>query len=186
MRRRVALGLSLAAALSLATPAGARILMSQQQALSLAFPPGTDVQRETFFLDAAQLAAAKRLAGEELHQELVVRYAGRRGGRVVGYAYFDAHRVRTLTETLMFVLSPDGRIERVELLSFLEPEDYLPRRRWLDQLDGRALDQELSLNRAIRPLSGASLTSQAVVKASRRVLALHQVLGGPPGGAISR
>jgi hypothetical protein len=185
MRRR-ALLLSLAASVLLARAVAARTLMSQQQALALAFPAGTEVQRQTFFLDAAQVSAARRLAGDDVRAELVVRYAGRREGRVIGYAYFDAHRVRTVDETLMFVVSPDGRIERVELLSFLEPEDYLPRRRWLDQFHGRALDDELSLTRAIRPLSGASLTSQAVVKAARRVLALHHVLGTAGGSPSSR
>ena len=76
----------------------------------------------------------------------------------------------------MIVVTPDGRIDRIEILSFDEPTDYFPKRRWIDQFAGHKLDRELSSNMAIRPLSGASLTTQAIVNASRKVLALHKVL----------
>lgn len=163
-----------AVALSLtALAAQARLLMTQQQALASAFPAGTQVKRETFFLTPEQLAAARKESGVEFHDQLVVRYASSSG-----YAYFDSHRVRTLPETVMVVVTPDGKVAKVEILSFDEPTDYFPKRRWLDQLLGRKLDADLTLSGAIRPISGASLTGRALVNATRKVLALHHVLGG--------
>jgi hypothetical protein len=136
--------------------ADARVLMTQQQALAAAFPAGVKVTRQTFFLE----------------KQLVIRYAGSNGS----YAYFDTHRVRTEPETIMVVVNADGKIERVDILSFDEPTDYFPKRRWLDQLLGRKLDDDLSLNRAIRPISGASLTGRAIVDATRRILAIHNAI----------
>ncbi|MCM2316780.1 MAG: FMN-binding protein, partial [Thermoanaerobaculia bacterium] len=69
---------------------------------------------------------------------------------------------------------------RIEILSFSEPEDYLPKPRWIDQLDGKKLDDELSLKRAIRPISGATLSGRAIVNASRKVLAIHRVIQARP------
>jgi Na+-translocating ferredoxin:NAD+ oxidoreductase RnfG subunit len=103
---------------------------------------------------------------------MIVRYAG-----PGGYAYFDTHRVRTLPETVMVVVTSDGKIDRIEILSFDEPPEYLPKERWMDQFDGRRLDDDLSLKRKIRPLSGASLSARAITNASRKVLALHKVIG---------
>ncbi|HEX7190071.1 MAG TPA: FMN-binding protein [Thermoanaerobaculia bacterium] len=141
----------------------ARVLMTQQPALASAFPAGVKVTRQTFFLTPEQAKAA----GSET--QLVIRYAGSNGS----FAYFDTHRVRTEPETVMVVVNAEGKIERVDILSFDEPTDYFPKRRWLDQLLGRKLDDDLSLNRAIRPISGASLTGRAIVNASRKVLAIH-------------
>jgi len=159
-----------------ALAARARVLMTQQQALASAFPAGTKVTREKFFLTPQQLSAARRESGVDFNDQLIIRYAGTRDGKIIGWAYFDAHRVRTLPETVMIVVTPDAKIDRVDILSFDEPTDYFPKRRWLDQLLHRRLDAELSLNGAVRPISGASLTGRAIVNASRKILALHHVL----------
>jgi hypothetical protein len=144
--------------------------MTQEQALASVFPNAKPA-RQTFFLMKQQLDAARKESGVEFNEQLVIRYAG-----PAGFAYFDTHRVRTLPETVMIVVTPDGTIDRVEILSFDEPTDYFPKRRWLDQLLHRKLDDDLSLKKAIRPMSGASLTGQAIVNATRKVLALHHVI----------
>jgi len=158
----------------LASSAGARVLLTQEQALATAFPAPATVARQKFFLTPEQLAAARKESGVDFDDRLVIRYAGS-DGRV---AYFDTHRVRTEPETVMVVVNPDGSVDRVEILSFNEPTDYFPKRRWLDQLLHRKLDSELALNRGIRPISGASLTGRALVNATRKVLALHHALAG--------
>ena len=150
--------------------------MTQQQALANAFPAGTTVSRQAFFLKPDQVAAARKESGVDFKDQMIVRYTGTANGRVVGYAYFDTHVVRTLPETVMIVVRPDGKVDRVEILSFNEPQDYLPKERWMDQLEGRKLDDDLSLKRSIRPISGASLSGRAIVNASRKILALHKVI----------
>jgi hypothetical protein len=154
--------------------ANARVLMTQQQALASAFPTGTTVSRQKFFLTPEQLAAARKESGGEFDDALIIRYAGSDGR----FAYFDSHRVRTEPETVMVVVKADGTIDSIDILSFDEPTDYFPKRRWLDQLLGRKLDRDLALNGAVRPISGASLTGRAIVNASRKILALHHVLAG--------
>ena len=154
----------------LASNASARVLMTQEQALASVFPNAKPA-RQTFFLTKQQLDAARKESGVDFKEQLVIRYAGPNG-----FAYFDTHRVRTLPETVMIVVTPDGKVDRVEILSFDEPTDYFPKRRWLDQLLHRHLDDDLSLKKAIRPISGASLTGQAIVNATRKVLALHHVI----------
>ena len=156
----------------LAVGAQARVLMTQEQALATAFPSGVKVERQKFFLTPQQLAEARRESGVDFSDQLIIRYSGSDGR----FAYFDTHRVRTLPETVMIVVGADGKVDRVEILSFDEPTDYFPKRRWIDQLLGRKLDPELSLKGAIRPISGASLTGRAIVNATRKVLALHKVL----------
>ncbi|HEX2120820.1 MAG TPA: FMN-binding protein [Thermoanaerobaculia bacterium] len=162
---------------AVALAAQARVFMTQQQALASAFPAGTRVERQSVFLTPQQLAAARKESGVEFKDQLIVRYVGTAADRVVGYAYFDTHRVRTLPETVMIVVTPDAKIEKIDILSFDEPPDYFPKPRWLEQFRGRRLDDDLSLKRSIRPISGASLTGRAFVNASRKILALHRAIG---------
>lgn len=155
----------------------ARVFLTQPEALRLAFPAGVTVERRTAFLTEAQRQEARRAArSEKAPDALISYYVGVRDGQPVGTAYFDTHVVRTQPETIMVLLDPSGAVSRVEVLSFLEPEDYLPVPRWYGQFPGRRLDGDLSLSRAIAPVAGATLTARATTEAVRRILALHGVI----------
>jgi FMN-binding domain len=163
--------------LGLGAPAAARVFLTVDEALALAFP-GAAVERRTAYLTADELAAARRLAGVEVASALVHPYVATSGGAEVGTAYFDTHRVRTLPETLMVVVDPQGKLVRVEVLSFDEPADYLPPKPWYAQFDGHRLTEGLALEREVRGVSGASLSARATTEAVRRVLAIDAVLQG--------
>ena len=163
--------------LAAAVPAAAKVFVTVDEALKLAFP-GCAVTRRTAFLKPEQLKRAQELAGAEVPSALVTYYTAAKGGQPAGTAYFDTHRVRTLPETLMIVVDPQGKVGRIEVLSFREPEEYLPRGAWYEQFRGKPLDPDLQLKRGIRPVTGATLTARATTDAVRRVLALHQVIAG--------
>lgn len=156
----------------------AQVSLTQEEALRLAFPEPATIERRTAYLDEAQLDAARRLAGGdvEIRQSIVTYYVGAAGDTALGVAYFDAHRVRTLPEVLMIVVSADGRIERVEILKFSEPPEYRAPDSWLRQLEGKAVADELALKKGIVNMTGATLTSRAIARAAKRVLALHEVV----------
>jgi len=171
-RRRLAI---VACAALVATSSFARVLVSVDEALALAFPE-CETKREAVFLTENEVASAGLLAGAAVSSALAVRYVARRGEELAGTAYLDTHLVRTLEETVMVVVLPDGTVGRVEVISFREPPDYLPREGWYRQFDGRSLDEDLALNQGIRAVTGATLTARATTAAARRVLALHRTI----------
>jgi hypothetical protein len=180
MRSRRALA---AALLALATAAGearARVYLSQQEAIDRAFPKPARVERRTLYLTADQAARAAAAAGVPVESRVVAYYVGLEGDRAIGYAYFDTHLVRTLPETIMVLVAPEGTMRRIDIVSFDEPEDYLATDRWLAQFGGRGLDDDLTLKGGIRTLTGATLSARAVTQAARRVLALHRLFVAPP------
>ncbi|MBW3552972.1 MAG: FMN-binding protein [Gemmatimonadetes bacterium] len=166
------------ACLAVSTGAAGQTLMTQEEALAAAFPAPAVTERETAFLTDAQLARARRLAGDDvpIDQGVVTYYAARRRGVPAGVAYFDAHRVRTKAEVIMVALTPDGRVDRVEVLKFTEPPEYRAPAGWIAQFDGRPLNDELSMKGGILNITGATLTARAMTRAVRRVLALHAVI----------
>lgn len=166
----------LAVLVAFAPAADARVFLSVDEALDLAFP-GCAVERSTVYLTDGEVTRVGALAGEKPAGAIVHPYAATCDSKAGGTAYFDTHRVRTLAETLMVVVAPDGTVRRIEILTFDEPQDYIPREIWYDQFDGEELDGDLSLKRDIRPVTGATLTARATTEAVRRVLAIHQVLG---------
>ncbi|MBI3566532.1 MAG: FMN-binding protein [Elusimicrobia bacterium] len=177
LRRRLhLLILSFAAAAAVPGAAAAKVLLTQEQALAVAFPSGAKVERRTAYLTDAQLDAASRDAGAPVASKVWTYYVGASSSGALGTAYFDAHKVRTMNEALMIVVAPDATIRSVEVLAFAEPDEYMAPRGWLDRLRGRRLDDELMLRRGLRNVTGASITSDVVTRAVRRVLAVHRVL----------
>ncbi len=178
----------LAAAAALHGGAGAAHAqgLTQDEALRLAFPAPATVHRGTAFLSEAQLDSARALAGNgvDIGQQIVTYYVGQRADSAVGVAYFDSHRVRTLHEVVMVVVTPAGAIRQIEILRFAEPPEYKATAAWLAQFDGQPLDQRLSLKGAVANLTGATLTSNAVVACARRILALHAMVRPFAAGAV--
>ena len=169
---------------ALTGPAAAQTLMTQEEALALAFPGDTVVERRSAYLSSAQLDRARELAGDavDIEQTIVTYYVGRHAGAFAGAAYFDVHRVRTKNEVVMVVVDPDHTLRRMEVLKFTEPPEYRAPDAWIEQLEGRPLDDALSVRGGIRSIAGATLTARAMAEAARRVLALHAVIE-PFGGA---
>ena len=164
-------------------PAAGRVFLTRGEALALAFPD-CEVKRQARYLTRDEQDRAAKLAGVKVDSRLVVRYLASCGG---GAAYFDVHRVRTLAETLMVVVDAEGRVRQLEVMSFLEPEEYIPRRTWYDQFLEQRLDARLRLKRKVHAVTGATLTARATTDAVRRILALDQVLREPPsqtGGLV--
>lgn len=151
---------------------------TQDEVLRIAFPPPATIERRTGFLTEADLDRARMLAGPdvEVSQGVVTYYIARAGGETIGVAYFDGHRVRSMHEVAMVVVGADNRVRQVEVLRFEEPPEYRASGPWLRQLEGKQLDSSLSLKAGVVNLTGATLTSRALVRATRRVLAIHQVI----------
>lgn len=166
--------LSLIAVLLVGSTAGATVLITVEEALKLSFPDAT-TERQTLFLSNEQQEKAGMDSGTEVSSALATRYAAKgAAGKVVGWAYLDTHRVRTLPETLLIVVDVDGSVRRVEVVTFREPLEYMPREGWYEQYEGQELDADLALKRDIRPVTGATLTARATTEAVRRVLAIHK------------
>jgi hypothetical protein len=168
--------LALLLGLLAAAPAAGEVFLSQPEALALAFPGATRVERKSTLLDDEDARAVEALSGAPLESKLVTLHAGYRGDELLGYALIDIHTVRTLPEAFLVVLTPEGRIANLQLLAFYEPAEYKPGRRFLAQFDERKLGPELRIGGAIHGIAGSSLSSAAVTTGVRRSLALYQVL----------
>lgn len=173
--------LGVLAGLALGATAGgawAKVFYARDEALALAFPTADKVEPRKFFLTRAQHERIERMSRAPIESDLVTVYVGTRDGAVVGYAIFDTHQVRTLPETFLVVLSPDGTVVGTHLLAFYEPLEYMPGERWLAQFNGRGRGDELAVGRDVAAITGSTLTSRAVAGGVRRALALYAVLLG--------
>jgi hypothetical protein len=151
------------------------------------FPEADAVSARDVLLGDEAAARLERLARARVKERMVTFYTARRGGAVAGYAVIHAHVVRTKRETLALAFEPDGRIRRVSILAFLEPEEYRPSERWLAQLSGKGRGDRLAVGDDLAPITGATLSARGIAEQARWLLAVLQEAapaaagpGGPP------
>ncbi|GIW43698.1 MAG: hypothetical protein KatS3mg077_0980 [Candidatus Binatia bacterium] len=171
--RTIRIGLAL---LLLAGSGRALVLHSRDEALALAFPDATEIQPLDFYLTPEQRSEIEHLARAKLDSNLITVYAGYKDGQATGYALLDTHVVRTLPETLLIVLSPQGEVRATHLLAFYEPPEYAPPEAWLKKFAGKTLKRETEAGRTVDAIAGSTLTARAAANAVTRALAVYAVL----------
>lgn len=172
---------SLGAALLLSgPPVGAKVFLSQREALDLAFPTADRIDDKVYIITSKQKAAIQKKARAELESELVTVYSAIEDDRVTGYAFIDIHTVRTHPEAFMAVLNPDGTVRSLHVLAFYEPTEYMPTDRWYRQFTGKSLANQLRVGRDVHNVVGATLSTYAVSRSVRRILAMFEVLVEKP------
>ncbi len=159
-------------------PAQSTVFHSREEALQVAFPDADRTEPRDFFLTPEQRSEIEHRAKAPLDSNLITVYVGYRGDQTIGYAMLDTHVVRTLPETFLVVLKPDGVVAATHVLAFYEPLEYLPGDRWLAQFLGKRLQEDLQVGRGIAAITGSTLSSRAVAAGVRRALAIHAVLLG--------
>jgi Na+-transporting NADH:ubiquinone oxidoreductase subunit NqrC len=77
----------------------------------------------------------------------------------------------------MVVLDGAGAVKSVDLLVFRESQGYqVENPAWRKQFIGKTLKDPLRVKRDIRNISGATMSSRAVTKGVKKVLAVFQVV----------
>jgi len=153
----------------------AEVILTEKQALSRAFGDA-GVERRSLYLTLEQVAAVEKQARSKLPSAIVTLFEARAGEAVSGRGFLDTHVVRSMPESVLTVVEPDGRLRMALVLQFGEPPDYLPRSGWLKTLEGKTLDDELWPGRGVRKVSGATLTVQALTEAVRRSMAVDAIV----------
>ncbi len=140
--------------------------------------PNAEVEVKNLILTKEEVKKIKELTGKEPDSRLISVYIVKQNGKVLAYGFVDIHRVRTKPEALLFVLSPEGKIQLIEVLAFYEPPEYAPPPKWLELFKGKSPENPPKYKRNIPNITGATLTARAVSKSAYKVLALWKVLFG--------
>ena len=156
----------------------AKVFYSKDEALKLAFGDQATLETLSLFPTEEQAGQIEQLAKVKLESKLFTFYVGKQQGVIQGYAAIESHTVRTQPETLLIVLDANGNLRNIHTLAFHEPPEYQPSERWFSQLVGHAIEQ-LSFDRDVQAVAGATLSTRAALNSTRKVLALFQIMIKP-------
>ncbi len=158
----------------------AKVFLTKGKALELVFPEAEEIEKRHVFLTERQAESVREMARAEVDSRLYTFYIAKSGGKETGYAVIDTHTLRTLTETVMFVINPDGTLRHAEILAFFEPTDYMPSGKWINLFPGKTKMDRMKVGKGIPNITGATISAGSFSGATRRVLAVYRVVFATP------
>lgn len=152
-----------------------KVFMKRDEALNTAFPDAAQIEKKEIFLSSEQSKAIESLSRAKNESKLYIIYEAKNYDKTLGYAIIDTHTLRTKTETVMFVINPDGTLRQTEVLAFFEPQDYQAGGNWMELFEGKSAEDGLKVGKDIPNITGATITANSLSQATRRVLAVFKV-----------
>lgn len=147
-----------------------------EEALKQIYPSST-VEIKNFVLTKDMVEKLEKNYSLKIDSRMVTFYIVKKDGKPIAYGYVDIHTVRTKPEAVLYTITPDGKIDVVEVLAFHEPLEYLPEERWFKQF-AKKDENSLKFKKDIQNMSGATLTSRAVTENARKALILWKIFFG--------
>lgn len=152
----------------------AEILCSVQDAVKILLPQAQDITEEIKTLSDEQKKIISKTAGVQFDPELDKEYCfsiAKTDGRIVGYAVQDNVKGKWGVIKYMLALEPDGKVKDVVVLELKERRGRpVKERRFLDQFIGKTTKDQIKLNKDIRGVSGATISSSGMSNGIRKMV----------------
>ncbi len=167
------------------SPGEGTVYLTKKQALAMAFPQVESIETEKLSLTTIQRKRIADRAGARVRFSSIPAHIGMRGGRPVGYAFIHNVKGKSRPITFMVVITPAGKIERVEVLAFRESHGYEIRYpAFRKQFVGKDAHDPIRHRRDILNISGATISCRAIADGVRMLLFLwHEIYGTGAGAA---
>ncbi len=160
---------------SIAMPAHSTQYLSVEQAQKLAFPSATRFVEAHVVFQPADVTAIERRSGEKVRTRGQQVWRAFSEDRFVGFFIIDYVIGKHLVIDYAVALEPEGRVRLVEIMVYRESYGgEINSRSWLEQFVGKTSRDPLAVDRDIRNISGATLSSHHVTEGIRRVLAFYE------------
>lgn len=170
--------LPVAAVVASTAPVQAARYLGLEQAQRAAFPEAAAFREAHVVYRPEDVAAIERLSGVRVRSRGEQVWRAEAGdGRLVGFFVLDYVIGKHLAIDYAVALTADGRVRRVEVLEYRESYGgEVAERCWMAQFEGKTLRDPLEVDRDVRNISGATLSSHHVAEGVRRVLAIYEAL----------
>jgi len=155
------------------------VYLKPSEALKLIFKDSQEVVKEDHPLSPELKAQFQQKLGYEAPKDAYTFYLGKTNGKVDGYALIDEQIGKVQPITFITRINPQGQVDSVEIMVYRESHGgEVTSRRFLNQFRQKSLNNELRLHGDIINVSGATLSSNALVVGVKRSLVLWQLFYG--------
>ena len=162
----------------------AAALSSVGEALEAFFPDAQEITEEVVVLTEDQKKAieerAKIILDPRMDQKFLFSI-GKVNGEITGYAAQDMVKGKWGLISYMIALDPNGMVRDVMVLEYREKRGRpVAKRRFLKQFRGKTIDDPIKVQKDIRGVTGASISSNGMTNGIRKMVHIFKEVYGNP------
>lgn len=155
------------------------VYLKPADALKLIFKDSKEVIKEDHPVTEEIREKAKKSLHYDLPKNLYTFYLGKSDGKIDGYALIDEEVGKVQPITFITRINPNGKVSQVEIMVYRESHGgEVATKRFLNQFREKGFNDEIRLHGNVVSVTGATLSSQALVVGVRRALVLWQIFYG--------
>ncbi|MEK7486049.1 MAG: FAD:protein FMN transferase [Planctomycetota bacterium] len=133
--------------------------LTEDEALKLAFPDATEIEKKKVILTTPQKEEIQSRLRNSQAGRLYTYYVGKKDNQTLGYAVIDEVLGKHLPITYMVAIDPSQKIQRVEILVYREDYGWeIRQQKFRGQFYGKGTEADFRLNTDIRNIAGATIS----------------------------
>ena len=145
-----------------------------EEALKIILPEAQDVKDETKVLSEEQKKSISTKANVEFDPAFDKEYhiyVGQANGQTLGYAFEDTVKGKWGPINYMVAFDADGKIKDAIVLGLKERRGKpVKERKFLDQYIGKSINDPIKLNKDIKGIAGATISSRQMSSGIRKLV----------------
>jgi hypothetical protein len=152
-----------------------QLLLKPVDAIKAAYPASTSSKKNSILLTKAQASTVQKLIKKKLKSKIFTFYIIKQDKKVIAFAGLYTNKVRSKTGTYITFITPEGKINAIEVVAFNEPPEYIPKKRWLKLFNDKTISDNIKVKESIPNLSGATLSATSASDTAKLMLAVWEV-----------
>ncbi len=160
----------------LLTALQAKLLINPFEALHAVYGDDVKIEKKNVLLTIAKAEVVYKQAKMKKGSKIFRTFKVIKDDKVIAYAILISRPVRTKDAAILYMISPKGVIESVEVIAFNEPPEFTPSRQYINQFKGKTGQDTLRVGKDIPTVTGATMGARNVTDGARLALAVFDML----------
>ncbi|MCJ7765657.1 MAG: FMN-binding protein [Thiovulaceae bacterium] len=154
----------------------AKLRVTPFDAIYAVYGNEVQIEKKNVLLTIDKAEAVYKKAEMPTGSKIIRTFTVTKEEKPVAYAILISRVVRTKNAAVLYIISPEGIIESVEVIAFNEPPEYTPSKIYVDQFKGKTSQDTLRVGKDIPTVTGATMGARNVTDGARLALALFELL----------
>ncbi len=160
----------------LAGLAQARLLTTPFEALHAIYGDDAAIEKKNVLLTIDKAKQVYRSAGVKEGKKIFRTFKVKKGAKTVAYAILVSRVVRSKNAAVLYIFTPQGAIDGIEVVAFNEPPEFTPPKAYLDQFKGKRSSDTLRVGKDIPTITGATMSARNVTDGARLASRIFDLL----------